>query len=427
MRRAALLLSISLAAGCKQQDPEAARGDPAVQALRVTAFKPDYPAQAVLHERSGRGQVTYLGMSAKPERPARGDVVEVTHYFRVDRPATGDPDVFVHGEIPGSGERVLVADHAPALGKLPLRMWQQGEIWSDPHRIKIPTDVAAPAIDLWVGLYKGNARWTAEAARGGTDGKDRIHAARLPLSGPMPADGLPEVVIPRAQGPINPDGKLDEASWSAAPVLTFADSMGRDTPVKYATRLRLLYDDENLYVSFECDDVDITERFKNRDDPIYDHETAELFIMPKVAAPALGPYVELQASPTGVIFDASFEARRTGMNTSYDAGQTVGTTLDGTLNDPSPDKGWVSEWVVPWSGIRGAGGPPAPGDEWRMNAFRIEKYQEGGRQVGEFSAWSPPKVGDFHNVLRFGRMKFAGKPVGEGQGGSDGPGPQGGS
>jgi hypothetical protein len=412
MRRSGLVLPILLLAGCKQ-DPAAALADPAVQALRVSAPKPAYPAQAVLHERSGRGRLVYLGMDVKPPQPARGDVVEVTHYFRVERAATGDPDVFVHGEIPGSGERVLVGDHAPALGRAPVNLWREGEIWSDPHRLKIPEGVPSPTLELWVGLYKGESRWTVEAPRGGSDGRDRALGARLPLAGPLPPDGLPEVVIPRAAGPITPDGKLDEAAWAAAPVLEFHDSMGRDVPVKYPTRLRLLYDDAHLYVGFECTDADITERFKDRDDPIYDHETAELFIMPKVVAPGLGPYVELQASPGGVIFDASFEARRTGMNTAYDAGQTVGTTIDGTLNDPAPDKGWISEWVVPWRGIRGAGGAPAPGDEWRMNAFRIEKHQEGGRQGGEFTAWSPPKIGDFHNVLRFGRMKFAGGATAE--------------
>ena len=36
--------------------------------------------------------------------------------------------------------------------------------------------------------------------------------------------------------------------------------------------------------------------------------------MPNVVAPALGPYVELQSSPGGVIFDATFDGRRRGFN-----------------------------------------------------------------------------------------------------------------
>ena len=66
----------------------------------------------------------------------------------------------------------------------------------------------------------------------------------------------------------------------------------------------------------------------------------------------LGPYVELQASPRGVIFDAAFTARRQGMDTTFNAAQTVGTKIEGTIDDPSDkDRGWVSEWVVPWKSI----------------------------------------------------------------------------
>lgn len=399
----ALLL---LTCACKGADEIPA----AALELRVSDPKPDFDSPAVLHERSGRGKLRYLGVSLSDRTPARGDVVEVTHFFRVEAAASGDYDVFVHGEQPGSGERVLVADHSPVLGQVPIPKWKVGEIWSDPHRVKIPEDVAGPHVDLWVGVFKNNQRWTVEGPRGVSDGRDRIRAARLLLEGPAPKDDLPEVTIPRASGPITVDGRADEAAWKTAPKLRFADSMGRGTPVKYPTVLRLLYDDEFLYVFFDSRDADITERYSKRDDPIYDHETVELFIMPKVVAPEVGPYVELQASPGGIILDASFEGRRRGMNKGYDADQTIATRIDGTLNGPGEDTAWFSEWKVPWSGIRGATGAPKPGEEWRMNAFRIEKHDVGGKLQGEYTAWSPPKVGDFHNVARFGRMKFDGAP-----------------
>ncbi len=379
---------------------------PAVKQLQLTKVDPAFPSQAMLVERSGRGRIRYLGADVDPKQSKRGDTVKVTHYFRAEKGATGAYDVFVHGEAPGTGERILVADHAPVLGQVATSAWTVGQIWADPHRVKIPDDASAAAIDLWVGLFKGKQRWTVQAPKTATDGRDRILAARIELSGPAPKDDLPEVTIPRAKGAITADGRGDEAAWAAAPVLRFSDSMGRDVPVRYPTTLRLLYDDTNLYVLFESTDADITEKFSQRDDPIYDHETVEVFIMPKIKAPELGPYVELQASPGGVIFDASFEGRRRGMNTKFNAGQTVGTRIDGTLNGGGADTAWYSEWVVPWAGIRGADGPPKPGDEWRMNAFRIEKHNQGGSLKGEYTAWSPPKVGDFHNVVRFGRMKF---------------------
>ena len=395
---------------CKP-DPSAARESAEVRALQREAPTPALRTEAVLHERSGRGRVRYLGADVAPASPSRGDVVEVTHYFQVEHPPSGEYDVFVHGDLPGGAGRVLVADHAPVLGRLPTQHWQKGDVWADPHRVKIPSDVPAPALELYVGLFKGDTRWTVEAPPGGSDGQDRVRVGLLRLSGAAPADDLPEVAIPRASGPIVADGVLDEAAWAKAPVLTFSDTMGRGRPVRFPTKLRLLWDDQHLYVAFEATDEDITERYSKRDDPIYEHETVELFLMPNVVAPALGPYVELQASPGGVIFDASFDGRRQGMNTAYEAGQTVGTKIDGTLDIEDRDRGWVSEWAVPFAKIRGVSGPPKDGDEWRMNAFRIEKFRVGGRLEGEYTAWSPPQVGDFHNTARFGRMKFVDAPA----------------
>ena len=373
--------------------------------------KPAHPADALIRERSGAGRARYLGYDLHPAGPYRpGDVVDVTHYLEVEASFSGDYLVFVHGDRPGDGHRWFAADHHPIGGKVPTRFWKKGDIYKDAHRVRIPREAKGDSIELFVGMFAGDQRLTVQAKPGGSDGQDRIKAGRLRLSG-TPGEGatddLPSVTIPRASRPIVADGVLEEAAWSTAPVLSMSDTMGRGVPTQYPTKLRLLYDDDNLYVAFDATDVDITCPYEKRDDPIYDHETVELFLMPNVRAPALGPYVELQASPKGVIFDAAFIARRKGMDKSFDAGQKVGTKVRGTLNvEDGRDDGWVSEWVVPWKGIRGIDAPPKPGDEWRMNAFRIEKYRSGGRLQGEYTAWSPPRVGDFHNVDRFGRMKF---------------------
>jgi hypothetical protein len=394
---------LSLAFACKA-DPKAARNDPSIAALRLEKAAPAFRSEVVLHERDGKGKVAYLGLDVDPKSPAPGDLVELTHYFQVVEPMTGDWDVFVHGET-AEGQRILVADHAPVFGKLPILVWERGEIWADKHRVLIPPDAPPGTIVFFAGLFKGDVRATVEGPPGSQDGKDRVRAAVIQI-GQAPQDDLPETTVKRASSKITPDGKLDEADWQSAEVLTFADSMGRNIELRFPTKLRLLYDDVNLYVGFDSTDADITERYSKRDDPIYDHETVEVFLMPAVRAPEVGPYVELQASPGGVIFDASFTGRRQGMDKSFDAGQVVGTVLDGTLDTEDRDRGWVSEWVVPFAKIKWLNAPPKPGDEWRMNAFRIEKFREEGQTEGEYSAWSPPRVGDFHNTVRFGRMKF---------------------
>lgn len=386
-------------------------GDPKLAAQRLTSRpRPAQASGARLLEREGVGAARYLGFDANPAGPYKpGDAVELTHYFEVEQPFRGDYQVFVHGETAG-GERVLTGDHPPVLGRAPTHRWATGQIWADPHRVRIPKDAAGAAIELFVGLSAQEQRLTVEAFPGKSDGQDRIRAGRLPLDAGAQKDELPTVRVPRTRATIAPDGVLDEPAWDEAPVLTFSDTMGRDVPTRFPTKLRLLWDDQNLYVAFDSVDHDISCPYERRDDPIYDHETVELFLMPKVKAPETGPYVELQASPKGVIFDASFTGRRRGMDKSFDAAQVVGTRLDGTLNEHGDqDRGWVSEWVVPWKSLRFVEAAPVEGEEWRMNAFRIEKHRVGGELKGEYTAWSPPRVGDFHNIERFGRLVFGGE------------------
>ena len=375
--------------------------------LAVASPDPRFSSSARFLESDGGGVLKYLGLDVEPPDPKAGQTITLTHYWGVDHPAQSAASVSVAGVRAG---RTVVSDtHAPLYGRLPISEWRPGDVWADRHAVRLPDDLSGGPLDLRVRL--GERRWTIEAAPGAQDGNDGLFAGRVTVRGPAaaPSDGLPTVEIPRADGPIVADGLLDEADWARAPVLTFSDSLGRNVEIRHATRLRLLYDATYLYVGFEADDIDITERYRRRDDPIYEHETVELFLMPNVAAPATGPYVELQASPGGVIFDASFDGPRQGMNKGFNANQTVGTRIDGTLNDPAPDQGWVSEWRVAFRDLRGVRRSPKPGDEWRMNAFRIEKYRVAGKRQAEFSAWSPPRVGDFHHVARFGRMRFGGE------------------
>ena len=381
------------------------------------SVKPANPTKLRLIDRGGSGRLAYLGWDVRPKTGAKpGQMIEITHYFKVEQVVARDLSLFVHGERTGGG-RVLVNDHLIGGGAQGTASWKKGETWMVRHVFRVPLEATGGQLALFGGLFSGDHRLTVWGAPKSSDGQDRIRLGQLKLagSGPSPevtppktqAPSLPEVTIRRTKAKIQADGKLDEAAWKTAAILTFSDSMGRNIPTRFKTKLRLLYDPENLYVSFEADHQDISCPYKKRDDPTYDHEAVELFIMPNVRAPNLGPYIELQASPKGIIFDAAFTARRTGMDTSFNAGQTVGTTIDGTLNlDDGKDRGFISEWVVPFAKMRGVKAAPKAGDEWRMNAFRIEKFRQNGQLNGEFTAWSPPMVGDFHHVMKFGRMKF---------------------
>ena len=78
------------------------------------------------------------------------------------------------------------------------------------------------------------------------------------------ADALPAIawaprgyVCYRAESPPTIDGRLDEPAWRAAPATDdFVDIVGPSRPApRYATRVRMLWDDRCLYVAAEMEEA----------------------------------------------------------------------------------------------------------------------------------------------------------------------------
>jgi hypothetical protein len=61
--------------------------------------------------------------------------------------------------------------------------------------------------------------------------------------------------------------------------------------------------------------------------------------------------------------------------------------------------------AIPWTAFATGeppAKPPAAGTIWRINFFVMDARERGQRAVG----WSPPRVGDFHILEKFGRVQF---------------------
>ncbi|HTA19984.1 MAG TPA: hypothetical protein VK989_11860, partial [Polyangia bacterium] len=69
------------------------------------------------------------------------------------------------------------------------------------------------------------------------------------------------------------------------------------------------------------------------------------------------------------------------------------------------------ELAIPLEDVKGldkASGvklPPTVGDKWRINMFRMDMPQGPGK-AQQASGWSPPMVGDFHALDKFGDLVF---------------------
>jgi hypothetical protein len=332
------------------------------------------------------GRLRLLGVRA-PERVTAGKTADVALVFEVTGDVLTDPKIFVHGHAPGAEVNQVGADHKPLGGAHP----------------RVPAAFPGKEIVLHAGLYEGKDRW--RVTDGDHDGDNRVEIARLAVEGGV--GGPPEMTAHKRAGDIAIDGVLDEAAWQKAerqgPFISY-DGKRR---IKNNTWVRVLWDADSLWVGFECEDTDIHTPYTKRDDPLYESEVVEVFID---ADGDKDEYVELQAAPNDVHFDAAFKGgRRKNFDTSYDVNYETKAKLDGTFGDNSDkDKGWVSEWRIPLAELRDVPNKPGPGVSWKVNFFRLDRIRRGEKVVGsEASAWSSPLSGDFHNLDRFGTLKFA--------------------
>ena len=224
---------------------------------------------------------------------------------------------------------------------------------------------------------------------------------------------VPEYRVRRASGPITIDGVLSEPAWEAAEAIRLTDNLTGEK-ARQATAVRLLWDDDYLYVAFDCEDSDAWSTYTEHDDPLYNEEVVEIFIDP---SGLLRVYFELQVSPRNVGFDSLIlnDGGRSGegrgpnfqgvtMWTCHGMKHAVVVNGDPTRRDTNDD-GWTVELAVPFSQLISAPHiPPAEGDAWRANIYRIDH----ARDASEFTAWSPTRMHDFHITEAFGRLVFDG-------------------
>jgi len=79
--------------------------------------------------------------------------------------------------------------------------------------------------------------------------------------------------------------------------------------------------------------------------------------------------------------------------------------IEGRLNSlDGRDRFWDAELAIPFETMIGSPHiPPEPGDEWRLNLYRIERPK---KTEVENTAWSPTLKADFHVSERFGTLRF---------------------
>src|SRR5437763_13913733 len=102
----------------------------------------------------------------------------------------------------------------------------------------------------------------------------------MPAAALFAQPAIPQYEVKRAASRIVIDGKPDEKAWEAAPPIELVFPWKFQTGANQKTTAKHLWDDDYLYVSYECQDADIVALRSERDDPTYLDDAVELFINP---------------------------------------------------------------------------------------------------------------------------------------------------
>ena len=175
------------------------------------------------------------------------------------------------------------------------------------------------------------------------------------------------------------DGNLDKDFWADADFTDeFLDIEGDCKPKpRFSTRVKMVWDDENIYFGAELIGDEIWAHVKNRDDVIFFDNDFEIFIDTDSDTQQ---YVEFEMNAKNTIWDLLLtKAYRDGGKAidSFDIkGLRSAVKIYGALNDPSAEnKKWTLEVVMPFKSLmetKNQSKSPVEGEYWRVNFSRVQ-------------------------------------------------------
>jgi hypothetical protein len=228
------------------------------------------------------------------------------------------------------------------------------------------------------------------------------------------------------------DGRIDPGEWAAgAWSEPFVDILGDRKPApRHATRMRMMWDDEFLYVGASLEEPHVWATLTARDSVIYHDNDFEVFIDPSGDTHL---YNEIEINALNTVWDLLL------VKTYDDGGPAIhawdipelrtAVHIDGTINDPTDtDTGWSVEMAIPWAALAETAGvdcPPKPGDRWRMNFSRVQwrldvndgayikRADEAGDALPEDNwVWSEQRAIAMHEPEFWGIVEFRSSPNG---------------
>ena len=185
-------------------------------------------------------------------------------------------------------------------------------------------------------------------------------------------------IVTKTKEAINIDGKATEKAWeNAEQTNDFIDIEGVKTS-KFRTYVKMLWDDDFLYVYAFLEEPHIWANLYQRDTIIYFNNDFEVFIDPSGDTKTYG---EIELNALNTVWDLFLdEPYRTGGKANFQWNLNELKTavyIDGTINNSHDiDQSWSVEMAIPLTPYVLLKNPPKTypieGEQWRINFSRVQ-------------------------------------------------------
>jgi|GEM_PF-1118886 len=202
------------------------------------------------------------------------------------------------------------------------------------------------------------------------------------------------VLCGRCAAPPAIDGVLDDNCWQDFTNSGTADDFVKFTemsPAPLKTRVMLTRDDENLYISVDCEEP-LTDKLRTGPKEATIEYSQDDMIEIRLSAPGQGTHFnQLMITPAADKWQAWFSVEEGGVRVEEHPAWEVKTSVISGH--------WYLELAVPFTALDTP--PPAPGEQWQMNVIR-HRHVDGANDI---SCWSC-MYGSVHRNDRSGVVVF---------------------
>jgi hypothetical protein len=193
------------------------------------------------------------------------------------------------------------------------------------------------------------------------------------------------------------DGNIGKPVWSNATEAKLLETEFGGNPSQKTT-VKVLWNEEYLYIGFKCEDDEIIATYTEYNDPLYLEEVVEVFIDDNLDFKS---YAEFEVNPLNTLLYYNILNDLKG---NFKKFARVDKIVHTAVLRQDEQNSWSVEIAIPFSEfVTSKNNPPIAGDKWFVNFYRIDRRKSG---EDEYSAWSLTGKINFHLPEKFGEMIF---------------------